>query len=82
MKADSRGYWAHVNQTGNVGHDQTDSRWPTYERVLSQIHAWPRKNCPIVMCEDDQEIGRMPDLAVKVTQWTADAKRVAYGHFR
>jgi hypothetical protein len=71
-----------VLQTGNVGLDPVCSRWHTYERILSQIQTWPQESRPIIVCEDDPEIGSIPDLAAKVPMWKEDAKRTAVGHFR
>jgi hypothetical protein len=71
-----------VLKTGNVGLDPTDSRWHTYEQILTEIQTWPSNCRPIIISEVDPTIGRMPGLAMHVEEWMEDAKRIAFGNHK
>jgi hypothetical protein len=64
-----------------VGQDSVDSRWPTHDRILSEIQTWPPENHTVIISEDDSDVGQLPFLAITVSKWMEDAKRVAVAHF-
>jgi hypothetical protein len=66
-----------ILESGNIGIDPEQSRWPAYEAILTQSISGPIGSRAILLPEDYPRISQWPILEAKAEEWMEDAKRVS-----
>jgi hypothetical protein len=58
-----------ILESGNIGLRPVESRWPTYEVILSRSIMWADHFRPIMLPEGGARLSQWPELARNSEEW-------------